>query len=239
MKTYVLKSCFAFSLLLCISFGVRAQQVDAFFQVGIPMNDFSESTDAIGFGGGGSIIAPLGESPFYLGGQFDYMLYGRSVTDIRANIAGFTREYELIRQNNIIQGHLMMRLQPRGTDFPVMPYIDGLFGFRHLYTRTRLQDANWNPDPDDNDNGNRTLDAETNISDWALSYGGAVGIHFLLGDVVRINMRCTYLVGTEAEYVDKQSVEVSPTDPSQVTFNPKRSSTDMLIPQLGLTFYIR
>jgi hypothetical protein len=145
--------------------------------------------------------------------------------------------------------HAIMRITAP-TD-AVRPYFEGLFGFRYISTSTRVEDASddgfWSNDDDDD-----VIVSKTNLGDCVMSYGGGAGLQFEMKRNVYMDLRAYYLIGGNAQYYDaddtrKWKVEFndlsSNYDPDNLDPNdfsiggqPKESTTDMLIVQLGATF---
>jgi len=193
--------------------------------MGIPMEDFREKSDLVGGGVSGYVFAPVGESPVHFGADLGYLIYGTESYNEIVNISGFMQEYEVRTTNNILLGHLALRLKPRNWKL-FCPYLDGLVGFKHLYTRTTLTD----------EFTEEQLDSSTDFADWAFSYGGGGGIIIGLSDVLRIDLRVLYLYGGKAEYLEKGGITTDNFD--NLIFNTKRSETTLLMPQVGVVLVL-
>ena len=214
--------------LFLTSFTAQAQShLGLNLQMGVPINQFRDNTEAIGFGLGGYILFPVSESPLHLGLDVNYQVYGSDSKTEEVLTNGFFDEYDITTNNNILLGHFVTRFKPK-TDFLVQPYFDAMLGFKYLYTRSKITD----------DQSSEPLETNTDFYDWAFSYGGAGGIHVGLGDVIKLEFRVLYLNGSKAKYLEKGSIQQDPNNPNLLIFDTKKSRTDMIIPQLGITFLL-
>ncbi len=215
----------------------RAQvrpEVGLSFAVGLPQGEFSEKLDQNGFGG--SLYGGIGfdRLPVFIGASLDFLIYGyerrtepfsNTIPDVRVNVA---------TSNNIAAGHLLFRLQP--PIGAVRPYLDGLIGFKYLFTQTSIDSEGWMDDGE-------PIAASTNFDDIAFSYGAGGGLHIPLysgkmGDANRIgsvmlNIGARYLFGSEAEYLKEGSIRRTN---GSVSFDVERSRTAVLEPQFGVVF---
>lgn len=205
-------------ILLSLPLQVSAQKGMASIWVegAIPIGGFRQNTDAFGLGMGlGAYFSFDAKRMFFLGADLSYDIYGKS----------FDRDgvYEIITNNNMLQFHGVLRIMP-ATD-GIKPFVEGLYGFKYLYTISKLKD-NILLDP---------IALKTEFHDIALSYGGSVGVHIPLGgDVAALDLRLQYLVGGKAEYVDGKTIRAIGID--EAIANPISSETDMVFFKLGFTF---
>jgi opacity protein-like surface antigen len=199
------------------------------FQVGIPLDAFRENLDRTGFGGGLTFLINLAQSPIAVGLDLGIMGYDRETAAYRVNVGGFTKDYELTTSNSIFLTHAVLRVQPRQNSL-VLPYLDGMVGFKNLFTSTSLTDLDFN----------ETVDSDTDESDWAFSYGVALGvqIHFNRTRKLSLDLRCAYLPGNNASYLVRAPDPLGGTDYDDPieAFEQKNSPTTLLIPQVGLTY---
>ncbi|MCI5080042.1 MAG: hypothetical protein MRY78_00035 [Saprospiraceae bacterium] len=202
-------------------------------QVGVPLQEFRDNQENWSIGGGGLLAIRIGETPIYGGLELSGMVFDSETNYYDVNISGFVKEYEVKTNNSIFLGHLLLRAIPE-TDFPIRPYIDGMIGFKNLYTRTRLKDLD---DIDEDDQESRIEEG-----DWAFSYGFAAGLQLSIfgNDGITLDLRCAYLPGNNANYLvrrdnDTGSVYDDPLD----AFEKRSSPTYLLVPQIGLSFQLR
>jgi len=223
-----------FSLILLATFAssdalaqIRAEGSIA-FGVGVPQGEFDDQLDAIGFGGQINGAIGLPGSPFLFGADLGFQIYGheRRNEPFSTTIPDVT--VDVITDNSMFTGHLFVRLQP---DLPVVrPYADALFGFKHLFTQTRIENEGFDE---------FEIARSTNFNDTALSYGFGGGLQFKIfsptGEdapgAVYLDVGAKYLIGTEASYLQEGSIR---RNNGQVTFDVFQSKTTMLIAHFGV-----
>ena len=193
--------------------------------IGIPANEFADNVDNIGFGLGVTGGVGFGTLPIMIGLDLGYMVYGierrsepfsTTIPDVRVDVE---------TTNNIFQAHLVLRVQPQTG--AVQPYIEGLFGFKYLFTRTSIKNI-----PTD-----ETVVSSTNFDDFASSFGPGAGVDIRLWEAERttilLHLGCRYLLGSVADYLERGSIERLN---GEVIFDVISSRTDFILPQLGATF---
>lgn len=256
MKRFIILSISLFALL----FGEASAQthLGINFTLGFPQKDFKQNTEAVGAGANISALFPLfKKSPLFLGFDLGYQIYGyrtyRRAIDaqIISNgqvVGSIPMNFQITNSNNLLNGHLVGRFK-----LPlkyVQPYVDGMVGFKNLYTRTTIEDlSRVNYNPNTNTSNRNIINSRTNLSDWAFSYGYGGGLMFMIGENVSLDVRVTYLHGGEARYFDKESTSqwdirfvqgtggaLEPQNSASLNF--KRSNTDMIFGQLGFVFHI-
>jgi hypothetical protein len=80
------------------------------------------------------------ESPLMLGLDVAFLGYGHTTDEVPfSSTVGPRVPVEVSTSNNVLEMHLSARLQPRTGRF--RPYIEGLVGFKYLFTRTTLGDG--------------------------------------------------------------------------------------------------
>ena len=236
MKTVIGRTLVLLTL-LSVSQTLHAQvkpQVDVNLLLGFPQGEFKEHVDQLGFGADIFAGIGLGRTPVVFGIEFGGMIYGyeRRNEPFSTTIPDVTVDVET--SNNILLGHFVLRLQPASG--AVRPYIDGLFGVKYLFTETRIENEGFT--------GDEPIAVSTNFDDAALSYGAGGGIDIMIvrgrtsdGNkpfTLSINLGIRYLLGAEAEYLKEGSIR---RESGRVSYDVKRSKTDLLLPQLGVRFY--
>ena len=212
-----------------VSAQVRAEGGLA-FSVGVPQGEFGDQVDQLGFGLNLFGAVGLPGTPFMIGLDGGYMLYGheRRNEPFSTTIPDVT--VDVVTDNNIATGHVFVRLSP---DIPVIrPYADALIGFKYLFTETRIKDELF----DDNE-----IARSTNFSDTALSYGFGGGLQYRLFNgagraegpaSVYLDLGARYVIGSEAAYLEEGSIR---RENGQVTFDVTKSETTLLNLKLGVT----
>lgn len=225
----LLRAAILSALVLCCG---NAAQVQAQVQLGIdfttviPKGDLSKNVTNNGYGIGGQFLVGVGSSPFLVGVDGAFTIYGTE--DHREPISTTIPELSVtVRTSNKISlWHALLRAQPRTGS--VRPYVDGLIGFKYLATDTSIL----------NDSNDEELASTNNLSDFAFSYGVGGGVQVRLGGLggrgdICLDGKVRYLFGGRAEYLKEGSIR---RDNGTVTFDVLSSRTDVLTAQIGITF---
>lgn len=246
-----------FSLFTLASFSQMGSLALTF---GLPQNDFKQNTDAVGFGGDLSFAFPFQKGvPIYLGGDINYMVYGRNAEDqdltaeIVANgqvIDELIIPLRIVNTNSIFGTHLFMRaVAPFEL---IQPYVEGLIGFRYISTNTKIldrsPDGRWSDD-DDDDN---VISRKTVLDDWIFSYGYGGGFMIKVGPGVFVDLRADFFKGQRAQFYDGNDTESwtveftgdnydsDTVSGDQLSYEnrPRESTTDLLVLKFGVAFKI-
>jgi hypothetical protein len=204
------------------------------FSMGFPQSDFSENVDNAGFGLSGHFAYQIPRTPVALGAALGFLIYGM---ESRKEPLSTTIPDIVVRvetTNNILTGHLLMRVQPVASNAMVRPYLEGLFGFHYLWTETSLKDWDW----DENDHI-----SSKNYDDMAMSYGGGGGLMIRVYQgkkgrsdgfySINIDIGMRYLFGGEATYLKEGDIK---RENGTVIYSPSESTTDLLTTTVGVTF---
>ena len=227
------------TILLTSSVPVQAQDMPASLQAGLgllggfPSGGFGNNITNPGIGISGHIGYRFPQSPVILGLDMSYMIYGHESRNERFSTTIPDVSVRVVTDNNILMTNLFLRLQPR--EGPFRPYIDGLFGFHYLFTKTSIRDI---PDPFSDD-----IASSINFSDVAFTYGGSVGFMIEVYDgrsertqfnrsvrTVSIDFRLRYLDGAEASYLNRGDVL---RQSGQTALNISRSDTNIITVFVG------
>lgn len=205
------------------------------FNIGIPLNNFNDNIDGLGFGFGGNFLVrtnPNADVPVLAGISGGINIYDRERRNQLILIDGVTVDGRLTTRNSIFLGHGVLRVLPP-VNVRIQPYIDGMFGLKNLYTRTTIEEIIEFEE-------NEVIESYIENGDWAFSYGGALGIQAMIvgheGVFILFDIRCAYLKGNAATYLvrsDDPNIQIF--DPIDA-FEERNSTTDMLIPQIGVSF---
>lgn len=200
--------------------------------MGFPQSDFGENVANSGFGLSGHFAYQMPRTPVALGAALGFLIYGQ---ESRKEPLSPTIPDIVIRvetTNNILTGHLLLRVQPVVSNARIKPYLEGLFGFHYLWTETSLKDWDW----DENDDI-----TSKNYDDVAMSYGGGLMIRVYQGKKERsegfysinIDVGVRYLLGGEATYLKEGDIK---RENGTVVYSPSQSTTDLLTTTVGVTF---
>jgi hypothetical protein len=195
----------------------------------LPQGEFKDNVEQNGFGLGGSFSYRVPESPVHVGAELDFAVYGQS--QYEAFFAGLPVRVNVQTDNSILQGLLLLRLQPFAG--PIRPYADGLFGFNYLFTTTTIKDRR----------NEEEIASDKNLDDTALAYGGGGGIMFRLMQrdpgpeksgirAVLLDLRARYLVGAEAKYLKEGTIQVVN---NELVYSLQQSKTDLVTVGAGVT----
>lgn len=208
-------------------------QTGMFFGLSSPQGEFGEYATDFSYGGAINFTYKLPDSIIALGVVFDYSIYGYESWEEPLSLTLANIWVDVSTYNSMIMGHFIVRLQPnKGL---LRPYLDGLFGFKHLRTDTRISDI----DSYDNDDF-----ASTNhMSNSALSYGAGAGMMLPLYKIINRQTRrffsidldfgVRYIKGGRADYLVEGAIE---SWNGKLIYNISESYTDLFTAYVGLTF---
>ncbi len=211
------------------------------FALGIPDGEFKTiSNDNWAFGFTGYIAYnPFHDildndyiRPFLLGLQLEYLWFDSKSDDYNFEDA-FTRS---VVNSKVSNGAFAFGLAGRSEFISkvVYPFVEYHAGFRFFsgshditYTRTAKPGVSSNQQ---NVNESFSKNLESDVVGY---YGWAAGIG-VNSNNLRIEFKLAYQYGGRARYVDPESVTFNQTNNS-VSYSTKTSSTDMIIPQIGIS----
>lgn len=187
---------------------------------GIPMGDFGDRAGTSP-GVGLDFTGRIGRTPIAVGAELGYLQYGKETRRLSLTPAVPEVLTDVNTTNHFLQTHALVRVQPQTGR--VQPYVEGLVGFRYVFTRTSFRNA-------DEGRSGSTL-----LGDLAPSAGagGGVAVGLVSGSDATLNLDVglRYLTGGDVEYLTKGAV-VRHED--GVTLAPTRSAIDMLSLHVGL-----
>ncbi len=221
-------------------------QVNLRGTVGIPRGGLRNNISGVGGGLHGYIGGWIGRRPLLVGLDLGILNYGRTTDQVPfSRTVGPRVPVEVSTNNNVVETHLSLRLQPRTGRF--RPYVEGLAGFKYLFTRTTVGDEDFGNDDLGDDELGDDIAESTNYDDFALSGGAGAGIDVRVyqqrepGKTLRavdVHLGVQYLLGQEAEYLAEGDLtdenENGQLDRSEL--DVRRSRTTFLQPQFGVTF---
>jgi hypothetical protein len=193
----------------------------AYAGLSIPTGEFARTwgTNTATFGG--HVGFPMGVLPLQAGFAFSYSRMGNERVTVTVNETYIEATEGDLRVNmKVLSYHLLLRFSPlRGK---VRPYVDGMLGFRHFTTTSRIT-VDGLEDP---------LVRERQASDLAFSTGWAAGLMIGLGKVGYVEARVERFNSAKASYVDPASITVS--DEGGIGFTTLESNTDAVQVLLGI-----
>ena len=132
----------------------------------------------------------------------------------------------ITEDESVFESFAMVRFKPRWETSFIYPYADGLLGGRYIYTRTT------------EDEDGEEVNAFIEQDGFSFAYGGAGGLLFSLSEIVKLDIRAVYTKGSKTKYLTKNSIYPDPLFPDEFIYDVKKSRTDMLSFQVGITFFI-
>ncbi|MFB6249664.1 MAG: hypothetical protein ABEL97_13950 [Salinibacter sp.] len=212
--------------------------------VGVPRGGLRRNIS----GPGGGLHAHIGgwvgpDRPILAGLDVGLLNYGRTTRQVPFSATiGPRVPVDVTTKNNVFQTHLTLRLQSRVGR--LRPYVEGLAGFKYLFTRTTIGED------DVRENLGEEVAGSTNYDDFALSGGAGAGIDIRVVRqdnpekpvrAVSLHLGVQYLLGQEAEYLAGGNLadenENGRLDQSEL--DVRRSRTTFLQPQFGVTLRFR
>ena len=224
----------ALPILAALAFAFAASAQPSFTlagTLGVPQGEFSDALGSVGGGLTGTVMYRVPRTAVAVGVEGTAMLYGYESRRVPFSLTVPDVTVDVSTSNNLAQGLAVLRLQL--PDGPVRPYVDGVAGVSYLWTQTTVGDEDVNVD----------LASSTNFDDATFAYGGGLGVQARLAEsrgeggrprAVLLDARVRYLVGGEATYLGRGDIDRYSDGTIEVF--PRRSTTSMVVPQLGVTF---
>lgn len=166
---------------------------------------------------------------FALGANIGYVLYGNDREKRPWSSTVPDMEMVVERSNNLAFLHGIFRMEPdKGI---IRPYLQGEFGIKYMFTRTSIQGTGLL-----NTAGNGNAAASSlNLGGANLSAGVGTGVNIVLNqkpNQLMLNLGGRYLFGGPMQYLTQNDVRI---ENSQVFYNKRWSTTDMLLLSIGAT----
>lgn len=212
------------------SLGLQAQRFSANlnFQLPVPQGAFQETfTNAVAPGARFNVyFRPSVDLPFDFGLDFGWASLRSEQKEFTAIVLGFEKDYRLNASSSFFSIGALLRVQPVG-EHQVTPYAEGMLGWNIFTDQITLTELDFNGDD---------VDSSTGESDGAFYIGAGAGLRIKFKKEHRagLNLSCAYLRGNRAEYADSPQISNS----GVVSFEYKRSTTNMILPQIGFWGYL-
>jgi hypothetical protein len=198
-----------------------------------PAGGFNDHVSQNGFGLDFYYGRRIGQAPLFVGLEISVSFYGHvrrqeyleGIPEVGVDVDTY---------NNIGQGLLFIRLQPRrGT---VVTFIEGLAGISDLFTETTISGRGYESEE---------ISSETNLEDFTVTAGAGAGLSVRLDksrgrdpDRARrggfLEFKVRYMAGGRADYLKKGSIVV---EGNQFTFTPERSATSFVTAQVAFSWF--
>ena len=193
-----------------------AQQAGINFSLAFPQGEFGEEVDNLGYGLSGEFmfLSPKPLSPFGIGVNLGYYVYGRESSRVPWSSYIQSVFLDVEKTNNLVNFHILFEIGfPTGV---IRPYVQGLFGGEYLYTESSVS----------GENGQEVIASSTNYDDWAWSYGAGGGIEVLLGGdpvtemgAIYLDLKGRYLFGSETTYLKEGDMYV---EQGELIYSPSK-----------------
>ncbi len=218
-----------------------AGQINLRGTVGVPQGSLQDNIGGVGGGAHLYLGGWIRQSPVLAGVDIGILNYGRTSDNVPfSRTVGPRIPVDVTTTNNVLETHLSVRLQPRRGR--LRPFVEGLVGFKYLFTRTSLSEEDLGDDVDAGDN----IASSTNFDDFAFSGGAGAGLDVRVYQPddpakrvqgVGLHLGVQYLLGQEAEYLAEGALtddnDNGELDRSEL--DVRRSRTTLLQPQFGVT----
>jgi len=218
-----------------------AGQINLRGTVGVPQGSLQDNIGGVGGGAHLYLGGWIRQSPVLAGVDIGILNYGRTSDNVPfSRTVGPRIPVDVTTTNNVLETHLSVRLQPRRGR--LRPFIEGLVGFKYLFTRTSLSEEDLGDNVDAGDN----IASSTNFDDFAFSGGAGAGLDVRVYQPddpakrvqgVGLHLGVQYLLGQEAEYLAEGALtddnDNGELDRSEL--DVRRSRTTLLQPQFGVT----
>jgi hypothetical protein len=213
--------------------------------VGVSQNEFrtvSNGATGIGLGITGmyNFMGTSGEDKhavnIYLGGTFQYLYFGGQSNYTTYDDAYYSYIQDKVTTKVSLNAYTLL-LAGRLSFFngPVVPFLEGVAGgsvfdgVQKITFETQLKPGYYSS----TFKPSSSQISHTLASSMVGNYGYGGGL--VLGrNAVRVELKVLYVRGTQATYVDNSSIKIDPAS-SNVQYTTKTSTTDMIIPQAGVT----
>lgn len=113
--------------LITAGFSQTKFQAGLNLKLGFPQSEFKDNVDNIGFGGAGQFGYHIPQSPFYIGANVGFIIYGSETREEPFSTTIPDVYVDVTTTNSIFNGHLLFRVQPQ--EGFLRPYLDGMIGF--------------------------------------------------------------------------------------------------------------
>lgn len=201
-------------------------EISGMVQMGIPQNEFGEAFNGTPSGIAGSISLPMGKSQILrFGAEYAWRSMGKTSSEIEIDKPVDILIGDMEVSSETRSGHAFMRLSPsRGA---IRPYFDLMFGITSYTTDTEVTVEEVD--------GIIVTTTERLAGKTTNTYGFAGGIAFSLSDNLFFDVKLQSIRGGAVEYADHDEVEINTNGDIIIDF--KETSTDLLIPQVGLSIF--
>lgn len=220
--------------LMLTATAMAAQTIGGSVMIGAPQGEFKDNVDRLGYGFQiqGTLWSPSIASPFSVGLNLSYLVYGEESGKRPFSNTNPDITVDANRTNSLANLHLLFLVSP--FDGGIRPYAEGLFGGGYISTRTEIK----------SEYSQEEIASSTNFDDFTWSYGFSGGLLIRLvdnlgevGGTLYLDLKARYQYGTEAEYLTENGVIINSSN-GTVNYLPKKSRTDVLSFHVGVMAFL-
>jgi hypothetical protein len=216
------------SFLVSASFGQKfTASVDA--QLAIPQGEYKEVNPDAGFGIRANFMyRPIKDAPMKIGVELGMQEKGAVRQYFSGYVYGYYDEFEVSAGSNIFSLMFLARFQSQKLH-KIKPFIDLTAGWNVFFSTVTVSRVTYYSQYDDSY-------SNSSKGRWALAYGASGGVDIPLNksDELGLELKCTYLIGTNTQYLTNPYID----NDGNASFEEKESRTNMLIPQAGIRISI-
>ena len=217
-------------LLSCISSFSQKFSASIDVQMSVPQGDYKKANPDAGIGGRGNFFyRPQKNIPIKIGLELGMQVKGSTHQYFSGYINGFYDDFKVSASNNIFSLMFVTRLQPE-KEGKIKPFLDAIAGWNVFFSTVNVERLTFY-------SSYNSSYSNSSKAKWAFTYGGAAGVDIPLNkrDDIGLELKCAYLFGGDTKYLTDPRIA----NDGRVYFDEKRSTTDMLVPQIGLRISIR
>jgi hypothetical protein len=223
MKVFLLTSTF-----LVFYFGCFAQKFSGSIdlQMSVPQGEYKTANPDAGIGGRGNFFyRPQKNVPVKIGLELGMQVKGST----HQYFSSYYGDFKVTASNNIFSLVFVTRLQPE-KEGKIKPFIDAIAGWNVFFSTVNIEQLTFF-------STYNSSYSNSSKAKWAFTYGAAAGIDIPLNrrDDIGLELKCAYLLGSNTVYLTNPRID----NDSQVYFDERESTTNMIIPQVGVRISIR
>lgn len=206
-----------------ILFGIQAN-------AGIPVRELKEKV--------GNIVFPeytfvtlysFPYRPIEVGLSIGYGIYGTKLEKRTDLYQGFTDEYRLRRNNNLLTLMGVFRYNPE-VSWKFQPFLEAQAGANYFYTRFKIRESRFE----------EPVEEGMDFKAWVMAFrfGGGIKIPFKNKDLGYFEFKVLYHDSGPVDYLRKQDTEYQPDKgDGEFVYSPQRSTINMVQPGIGLVLF--
>jgi hypothetical protein len=200
--------------------------VSFYFTTAIPVNEYEQFDDELGYGGNLEIFftSPSKAKPLGIGISLSYFGQGLYFYEDPCYCETYLSNN---MANNFANAHLVFQLAPTGGT--VRPYLETLFGGSYIFSYSQILTPAYIP-------------VSVYIDDWAWSYGVGGGLKFLIGvddsdgSSLYLDLKGRYLMSSDVTLLNRGSIRYAN---DSFYYSVNETQLNFVALQFGMVFYFR